>query len=242
MTIASDLLQRHIETLVDDNAQWQTLIADDILWELAYAPSIGHPAQLSGREEAVRHAIWFVAAVQLPSAFFRGVIWDDESRQFGAARKAQRCLLGYYIGACHRMYRRRDHGSVATPTVYRGYQTPGLPCIFHDNPRCLVRACGCGAACPQICSPQRMGLCRLDLQLHGSRRVAFGSRRSCSHARRPRRFRLSRGYFLGNAPTNSSSRAELNGEKSDSGAARYGGPPLSQSLIERIGGQPQIVL
>src|SRR6266852_4208008 len=62
MTIASDLLQRHIQTLVDDNAQWQTLIADDILWELAYAPSIGHPAQLSGREEAVRHAIWFVSA------------------------------------------------------------------------------------------------------------------------------------------------------------------------------------
>ena len=64
VTIASDLLQRHIQTLVADNAQWQTLIADDILWELAYAPSIGHPAQLSGREEAVRHAIWFVGAVE----------------------------------------------------------------------------------------------------------------------------------------------------------------------------------
>ena len=64
VTIASDLLQRHIQTLVADNAQWQTLIADDILWELAYAPSIGHPAELSGREEAVRHAIWFVGAVE----------------------------------------------------------------------------------------------------------------------------------------------------------------------------------
>src|SRR5438445_11702768 len=63
MTIASDLFQRHIQTLVDDNTQWQTLIADDVLWELAYAPSIGHPAQLAGREEAVRHAIWFVGAV-----------------------------------------------------------------------------------------------------------------------------------------------------------------------------------
>jgi uncharacterized protein len=30
MTIASDLLQRHIQTLIEDNAQeWQTLIADD---------------------------------------------------------------------------------------------------------------------------------------------------------------------------------------------------------------------
>ena len=64
MTIASNLLQQHIRTLVDDNAQWQTLIADDILWELAYAPSLGHPARLSGRSEVVRHAAWFVGAVE----------------------------------------------------------------------------------------------------------------------------------------------------------------------------------
>jgi len=64
MTIASDLLQQHIKTLVDDNAQWQTLIADNILWELAYARSLGHPAMLSGRDEAVRHATWFVGAVE----------------------------------------------------------------------------------------------------------------------------------------------------------------------------------
>jgi hypothetical protein len=62
MTIAADLLQKHIKTLVDENAQWQTLIADDILWELAYAPALGHPARLSGREEVVRHATWFVGA------------------------------------------------------------------------------------------------------------------------------------------------------------------------------------
>jgi hypothetical protein len=31
MTIASDLLQQHIQTLVDDDAQWQTSIADDLL-------------------------------------------------------------------------------------------------------------------------------------------------------------------------------------------------------------------
>ena len=64
MTIASDLLQRHIQTLVDDNAQWQTLIADDILWELAYAPAIGHPAQLSSRAEVIRHVTWFLDAVE----------------------------------------------------------------------------------------------------------------------------------------------------------------------------------
>jgi ketosteroid isomerase-like protein len=64
MTIASDLLQRHFQTLVEDNAQWQTLIADDVVWELPYAPVIGHPARLSGREEVVRHVTWFVGAVE----------------------------------------------------------------------------------------------------------------------------------------------------------------------------------
>jgi ketosteroid isomerase-like protein len=64
MTIASDLLQRHIQTLVADNTQWQTLIADDLVWELPYAPSIGHPARLSGREEVVGFITWFLEAVE----------------------------------------------------------------------------------------------------------------------------------------------------------------------------------
>ena len=64
MTIASDHLQQHMQTLVDDNAQWQTLIADDLLWELAYAPAIGHPARLIGREEVMRHVNWFRGAVE----------------------------------------------------------------------------------------------------------------------------------------------------------------------------------
>jgi len=64
LTIASNLLQRHIQTLVEDNAQWQTLIADDLVWELPYAPAIGHPARLSGREEVVRHVTWFLEAVE----------------------------------------------------------------------------------------------------------------------------------------------------------------------------------
>src|SRR6266446_4548972 len=64
VTIASDLLQRHIQTLVADNAQWQTLIADDILWELPYAPTLGHPARLSGREVVVGFVTWFLGAVE----------------------------------------------------------------------------------------------------------------------------------------------------------------------------------
>ena len=64
MTSASDLLKRHLQTLVGDPEQWQTLIADDIVWELAYAPSIGHPARLTGRGEVMRHATWFLGAVE----------------------------------------------------------------------------------------------------------------------------------------------------------------------------------
>jgi ketosteroid isomerase-like protein len=64
MTIACDLLQQHIETLVADNSRWQTLIADDVVWELPYAVALGHPSRLSGRNEVVRHASWFVGAVE----------------------------------------------------------------------------------------------------------------------------------------------------------------------------------
>src|SRR5437763_844978 len=64
MTIATDLLQRHFQTLVADNARWQTLIADDLVWELVYAPSLGHPARLVGREAVVPHVAWFVGAVE----------------------------------------------------------------------------------------------------------------------------------------------------------------------------------
>jgi ketosteroid isomerase-like protein len=64
MTIAADLLQRHIQTLVADNGQWQALIADDLVWELPYAPTIGHPGRLSGREEVVGFVTWFLGAVE----------------------------------------------------------------------------------------------------------------------------------------------------------------------------------
>ena len=64
MTVAAGLLQRHVHTLVADNAHWQTLIADDVLWELPYAVALGHPSRLSGRDEVVRHANWFVGAVE----------------------------------------------------------------------------------------------------------------------------------------------------------------------------------
>ena len=64
MTTASDLLRRHFETLVADKTQWEALIADDLLWELPYAPALGHPARLSGREEVVRHVTWFLGTVE----------------------------------------------------------------------------------------------------------------------------------------------------------------------------------
>jgi ketosteroid isomerase-like protein len=61
---ASELLKCHFQTLVADYGQWQSLIADDIVWELPYAPALGHPARLSGRDEVARHLSWFVGAVE----------------------------------------------------------------------------------------------------------------------------------------------------------------------------------
>ena len=58
MSIASDFLERHIQTLVSHPVQWRTLIADDIVWKLAYPPAIGHPARLAGRAEVTRHVDW----------------------------------------------------------------------------------------------------------------------------------------------------------------------------------------
>jgi ketosteroid isomerase-like protein len=64
MTVATDLLQKHIATLAADPAEWRTLIADDLVWELPYAPAIGHPARLSGRQEVLHHVNWFLEATQ----------------------------------------------------------------------------------------------------------------------------------------------------------------------------------
>jgi uncharacterized protein len=63
MTIAADLLQRHMETLLNPD-EWETLIADDILWELPFAPALGHPARLEGREAVEKHVNWFRGAVE----------------------------------------------------------------------------------------------------------------------------------------------------------------------------------
>ena len=64
MTIGSDLLKQHFETLVADNRKWQSLIDDDLVWDLVYAPSLGHPASLSGREAVMHHVSWFLGAVE----------------------------------------------------------------------------------------------------------------------------------------------------------------------------------
>ncbi len=63
MTMATELLRQHFDTLVNDNARWRTLIADDMVWELPYAPAIGHPTRLAGRAEVERHVDWFLSAV-----------------------------------------------------------------------------------------------------------------------------------------------------------------------------------
>lgn len=64
MSTAADLLRLHFETFVDNHEQWKTLIADDLLWELPYAPSLGHPERLVGREQVLQHVGWFIQAVE----------------------------------------------------------------------------------------------------------------------------------------------------------------------------------
>jgi hypothetical protein len=64
MTVAEGLLHQHIETLVADNTRWQALLADSVVWELPFAPALGHPARVSGRAEVVQFAAWFVGAVE----------------------------------------------------------------------------------------------------------------------------------------------------------------------------------
>lgn len=45
---AAHLLESHFKTLVNDTVAWKELISDDIVWELPYAPAIGHPLLLKG--------------------------------------------------------------------------------------------------------------------------------------------------------------------------------------------------
>ncbi|SRR6266516_306312 len=99
-TNAADLLQRHIQTLVDDPAQWDRLIADDISWELAYAPSIGHPARLSGREEVTRHVTWFRGAVD-NSRFFELMVYPIANAESAVAEVKAEAI----IKATGRVYR-----------------------------------------------------------------------------------------------------------------------------------------
>jgi hypothetical protein len=105
MSIASELLQRHIETLVDDNAKWQTLIADDIVWELAYGPSLGDPARLSGRAEVLRHVSWFLGAV--------------ENFRFFSMRPSFTATTGACTGSTHRRHL-TFFGTFGSRTEYHG--------------------------------------------------------------------------------------------------------------------------
>ena len=40
------------------------MLAGDVVWELPFAPAIGHPARVSGRKEVVQFAAWVVGAVE----------------------------------------------------------------------------------------------------------------------------------------------------------------------------------
>jgi uncharacterized protein len=86
MTVASDLLQRHIETLLSPG-EWEALIADDIVWELPFAPALGHPGRLEGREAVVKHVNWFRGAVEnFRFSDIRVYPWADSNGASGEVR------------------------------------------------------------------------------------------------------------------------------------------------------------
>lgn len=64
MLTAADLMRKHFDTLFQDQTTWQSLIADDLIWELPYAPSIGHPPRLVGREQVVGFVSEFLKATK----------------------------------------------------------------------------------------------------------------------------------------------------------------------------------
>ncbi|WP_042885575.1 nuclear transport factor 2 family protein [Cupriavidus necator] len=100
MSIATELLQQHLQWLVDDHQQWQELIADDIVWDLPYAPSLGHPLQLDGRDAVLRHVNWFGGAVK-DFRFFDTVVIATDDSQHAVARVRAEGL----IAATGRTYR-----------------------------------------------------------------------------------------------------------------------------------------
>lgn len=85
MSIATALLQQHLDWLVDDPQQWQQLIADNIVWDLPYAPSLGHPSKLDGRESVLRHAGWFAGAVE-DFRFFDAILTATDDPEHAIAR------------------------------------------------------------------------------------------------------------------------------------------------------------
>ncbi|WP_373376325.1 nuclear transport factor 2 family protein [Cupriavidus nantongensis] len=100
MTIATTLLQQHLQWLVDEPQQWQELIAENIVWDLPYAPSLGHPLRLEGRESVVRHASWFAGAVR-DFRFFDAIVTATDDPQHAIARVRGEGL----IAATGRTYR-----------------------------------------------------------------------------------------------------------------------------------------
>ena len=86
MSVASDLLQRHIQTLLTPG-EWESLIADNIVWELPFAPALGHQGRLEGREAVEKHVNWFRGAVEnFHFSDMRVYPWADPNGAAGEVR------------------------------------------------------------------------------------------------------------------------------------------------------------
>ena len=113
MTVAESLLHQHIETLVADNTRWQTLLADSVVWELPFAPALGHPARVSGRAEVVQFAAWFVGAVENFRFFDARVQAFAEVRGEGRIKATGRTYRQEYV-----VFLRASAGKIALLREY----------------------------------------------------------------------------------------------------------------------------
>nr|WP_314613790.1 nuclear transport factor 2 family protein [uncultured Pseudomonas sp.] len=115
MNNAADLLHQHFETFVDHPARWKALIADDLVWELPYAPSLGHTERLVGREQVLNHVGWFIQAVEnfrfhdlRIHAFADPSMAVAEVKAEGLIRATGRVYRQQYVLFC-----RVEHGRIA---------------------------------------------------------------------------------------------------------------------------------
>jgi len=62
-TVGSKLVKQYYDTVFGDQKLWQTLLAEDVVMEMPYSASIGHPVKMVGRAAVINHIGTFALGV-----------------------------------------------------------------------------------------------------------------------------------------------------------------------------------